>query len=487
MHTTLGVPLSPPDRVPAPAAPRRVLISVPRKARDLEGHALIAYHLRTRHGCEVAFCTPTEVDARCLEFAPDVVVLEILHFHTRVRQARLAKRLGMKVVVHPIAGLYDDDHSRVAGHRTGATHEVDRYLVWGENARAALLAGGSIVEDQVRVVGAPRVDFYRPPLTALMGRRDDFLAALGFTNTRAPLIVWATSTPEFARVHESAVALRGGASEGASTSQIRAELEEQRRQFEEHSGIVLELARRHPEWNVIVKVHPREPVAPYSAVFGGAANVRIAGDTPVRPFLHHCDVLLQRGSTTATEGWLLGKPVLELGVQGYGGALPIDYLAGNHRVSGVDEAEATVACYLAGTPVSGEQRRAREAFVRRIYHKADGRAAERCAAEIAALLAPLHHTDADSARVRAAAAAAHAEASVREGARLPNRIKDVLGISRDTSLRGWNALRWLVGGRDRGRSAFERVASAEVERLYRTYDHGYRSSPDDALRAPGAA
>jgi len=489
MPTPFGAPSCPPDRAPASGAPRRVLISVPRKARDLEGHTLLAYHLRTRHGCDVAFCTPTEVDARCLEFAPDVLVLDILDAPSRVRQLRLARQLGMKVVVHPIAGLYADDHARVAGHRTGVAHQVDRFLVWGEDARAALLAGGSIAESQVRVVGAPRVDFYHPPLTSLAARRSDFLAALGLTEWQAPLVVWTTSTPEFARVSESDVALRG-AGEGVPLPQIRAELEEQRRQFEEHSGIVVELARRRPEWNLIIKVHPREPVAPYTAAFDGVTNVRIAGDAPVRDFLHHCDVLLQRGSTTATEGWLLGKPVLELGVQGYGGALPTDYLAGNHLVSGVDEVEATVAGYLAGTPVPDEQRRAREAFVRRIYHKADGRAAERCAAEIAAVLAPPHHTDADSARVRAAAAAAHTAASVREGARLPNRIKDALGISRDTSLRVLrrSTLRWLVGRRGPGHGlASQRVTSAEVERLYRAYDRGYRHSHDDVLGVPGAA
>jgi surface carbohydrate biosynthesis protein len=457
------------------AGPRRVLISVPRKARDLEGHTLVAYHLRTRHGCDVAFCTPTDTDARCLEYAPDVLVLEILDFHTRVRQVRLAKRLGMKVVVHPIAGLYADDHTRVAGHRTGATHEVDRYLVWGEWARWALLAGGSISEGQVRVVGSPRTDFYRPPLASLMGRRGDLLATLGFADSRGPVIVWTTNTPAFAVVHGGDVAVCA-AIQGVSEAQVRAELEEQRRQFEEHSAVVLELARRHPEWNVIVKVHPCESAAPYSAVFDGVANVRVVSDAPVRDFLHHCDVLLQRGSTTATEGWMLGKPVLEVGVPGYGASsLPADFIAGNHLVAGVDEVEATVGRYLAGASVPEDQRQARAAFIRRIYHRVDGQAAERCAAEIAALLAPTHHSDADSLRVRAAAAAAHAEASAAEGARFSNRVKDALGISRHTPLRPWGALRRNAARRRVARGpAAGPVTAAEVERLYRRYESAYR-------------
>jgi len=50
------------------------------------------------------------------------------------------------------------------------------------------------------------------------------------------------------------------------------------------------------------------------------------------------------------------------------------------------------------------------------------------------------YTDDDQARTAAAAAAAYADWQAQENLRLPNRLKDLLGIRRDVSLRLWKRI-----------------------------------------------
>jgi hypothetical protein len=107
----------------ASALPRRsVLLLVPHRVRDLEGHALLAYHLDRSYGIETHVCNLADFESKLLEVAPDTVVLDYLGWTSKARHAQLARRLGMKVADLPISGLYEtnEEHLRSAGELTGA-------------------------------------------------------------------------------------------------------------------------------------------------------------------------------------------------------------------------------------------------------------------------------------------------------------------------------------------------------------------------------
>lgn len=446
---------------PRTRAERRVLISVPRPSRDLDGLALVAYHLSRRHGVSASFCLPDDVDDACVRQAPDAIVLDILGWDSRMRQVARAKTLGMRVVIVPVAGLYPSDADHIAGIDAEAREQVDRFLVWGSRS-AEHLASHRISASRIRTVGVPRFDFYHPRYHRLMGTREEFLRRQGFDGARAPILVWATGTPEADGLTDHQIAER--AELGSLTvEQIRREIGDQRTVFREHSALVMELARRHRDWLVIIKVHPRESPLKYESLVRGQPNVRLATNEPARMFLYHCEALLQCGSTTSTEAWLLDKPVIQLpSTASWNDELPPLYHRANQDVADLEACERVLCDIVGGASQTTERRDARETFVRNNFFASDGMAAERCADEIAALILPPMRTDAESGE---SAALAHqtAQHGVRsESATLTSRLKDAIGMSRETSLRPW---RWA-----RQSAAVTRPTREAVDELYRGFD-----------------
>ena len=448
---------------------RRILLVVPRKDRDLEGHALVGYFLRSRYRHDVFLTNVDGFEQSVLERAPDAVVLDYLGLPSRARQVRLAKSLGIRVAVLPIAGLYEDeeDHARTAGKPTGVSGLVDCYLAWGDVDYRVVVEQSLVPKDRIHKVGSPRFDFYSPPYLSLMQPRRDFLGQLGIKRTDAPLIVWATSTPHFARPVKKAISqlVRSGR---VTKAQARADLEDERIQFIENARVVLELARRHRDWNFVVKVHPVEPVHPYRDLARQAPNLFVASEAPIREFLYHASVLLQRGCTTASEAWMIGKPVLELAVGACTRAwAPDSYLRGNHVVATLDEADDAVSAYVDGKPVSREQQQARAAFISESYGQADGKAAERCAQELHRLVAAPARTDEEHEVSQRKVRETLEQHRREQKNHVWYRVKDALGVSREVSLRFW---RWP------GRREGSRIAAAEqfdeeaVQRLFRRFD-----------------
>lgn len=445
---------------PRARAERRVLISVPRPSRDLDGLALVAYHLSRRHGVAATFCMPDDVDEACVRQAPDAIVLDILGWDSRVRQVALATALGMRVVIVPVAGLYPSDADHVAGLDPEARARVDRFLVWGSRSAEHLEAHG-ISPSRICTVGVPRFDFYHPRYHLLLGTREEFLGRQGFDGASAPILVWATGTPEADGLSDDQIAERAELG-GLTEEQIRREIGEQRTVFRDHSALIIELARRHRDWVVIIKVHPRESPLKYASLVRGEPNVRLATNEPARMFLYHCDALLQCGSTTSTEAWLLDKPVIQLpSTAAWNDELPPLYHRANQDVADLEDCERVLRDNLGGAAETAERREARETFVQENFFASDGMAAERCAAEIAALILPPARSDAESGQSAALAREAMHSGLRSESATWASRVKDAIGISRERSLRPW---RWARRG-----AAVMRPTPEVVDELYRGF------------------
>jgi surface carbohydrate biosynthesis protein len=322
---------------------RRILFIVPYKARDLEGHSLVGYHLQNRYGHEVIYSNGYKIEKKLLDRAPDAIVFDHLSWNFKVQQARMAKRLGMKVIVLPTEGLFHDKEGAV--RRAGSLHNapslVDLYLTWGDYPRDAILERELMSESQVQTVGCPRFDFYREPYLAMMKTRDELLRPLGISNPDAPLIVWATNTP-YASRNPKKMIRRQVTRAKKPEAEVREHVEDHMTQFREHSRVVVDLAQRHPDWNFVIKVHPAEWINPYLKMEQEHPNVFVAYNVPIREFLFHCDTLVQRNCTTATEAWMFGKPVLNLEVGKYNRKVREEYRAGSHVVGGLEEADTAV-------------------------------------------------------------------------------------------------------------------------------------------------
>lgn len=422
---------------------REVLLAVPRPPRDLEGHALVAYHLLDRHGIRTRLFTGPDLDKEMLANPPDAVVLDFLGWPDRAIQARLANRIGIPALLLPTAGVYPDPvwFLRAAGKFTGVMRNLAGFLMWGSYSRDVLLESGEAAPENVRVTGCPRFDFYAPPYLSLITPRSVLLAGLGIPNEESPLVLWSTNTNEWnSRSGRGGGEWKKRASDSASVPEreVQAVLRDQESQFRTHSAVVAELAARHPEWNVLIRVHPLEAVGPYQKLARGRSNLFVDSKAAIRDLLYHSAVVLQRGCTVATEAWMLNKPVLHLGMGKFEmeWATP-EHLAGNHRVDSIDEAETCIAAYLRGEPLPEDELAARRTYLERYYYRIDGHSAERCADAIAAVAAtaPLPGPPRDAVLQRAHSALEALRR--REAARFPMRVKDALHVPRETSLRVW--------------------------------------------------
>jgi surface carbohydrate biosynthesis protein len=390
------------------------------------------------------------------------------------------------VAVLPTEGLFQDTESaaRMAGRVPEHTQWCDRYLAWGDYVRDAVLDRKLMTPDQIHTTGCSRFDLYSEPYLSLIQSKEELTAKLGISDPDAPIILWCTNTTYRTQDRERFFERYVGRAE-FTREEVYAMLEDEQTQYREHSRVVLELAKRNPGWNFVIKVHPAEPVADYLPLTEEAANIRIAFDAPIRDFLYHCDVSLQRGCTTATECWMLGKPVIELQMGNFLRAAREEFVSGNHVASSVDEAERAIGAYLDGMPVPDDQQRARDAFIADFYYRIDGKSSERCAELLHELVAPEVYSDEDQRGTRTAAAAAYEKWKNAEDARLPNRVKDALGISRDASLRPWKS--WRLGRKFARGTA---VAQPEImpgmkEQVQERYAALLEGRPRDRASYPG--
>ena len=438
-----------------PGGRSRVLLTVANLERDLEGQVLVSHFLE-RHGIDASYCRRAGLEAALLERAPDAVVLDRVMPGERI--AARAHALGMLVFVLPTAGFFQDAATELARAAYPVDEVVDRYLAWGTHAERLLVEAGGWPADRVVVTGCPRFDLYHPRYRHLHGTREALLARLGVPADR-PLIVWTTNTFFEERRAES------GLPPGAKLDSIAAaQLADAGIQFEAISGAVRTAAARHPEWTFLIRVHPSELREPYEALARQRPNLVVSGPARIQELLLHCDALVQAFSTTATEAFLCGKPVIEVAWGAYSIRVRRDYLEGCTACFDVDQVDAALRQAILGPEADPARLRARAQLLQALYHTPDGRAAERVADAIAArVLAPW----------RAAARAAIGERAGRElrqwhraRARRPAaRLKALLGIDAERSLRFWRRngttapdTRWR-----------EPVPPAEVARLRAAY------------------
>lgn len=411
---------------------------VPYLARDLEGHALVAHHLIHRHGYDVLMSNGDGIERKVLEYRPDAVLFDHFAWDFKVQQARLVKRLGGKVIILPTEGLFQDREGavRVAGKLHGATRLVDCYLAWGEYVRNAILAESLMDPDRVHTPGCPRFDLYCEPFLSMRQSRDALLSSLGLKNPQAPFILWATNTPYASRDPKEILA-RYTQRAKYSGSAMQTFIADSVTQFRAHSQVVLDLARRHPEWNFVIKVHPAEWIDPYVELAKQAPNLALAYDAPIHAFLQHCDVLLHRNCTTATEAWMLFKPVVSLEIGQYRGPVRSEYLSGSHSAASVQDVDDAIHRFLEDAKIPASQQAARDAFIAEFYGPVDGRAGERCADLIARVMSPPLYTDDDHELTSLATLSAFSKWQAAQNRRWPNRLKAAIGVDRRTSLRLW--------------------------------------------------
>ncbi|MEQ1727823.1 MAG: surface carbohydrate biosynthesis protein [Vicinamibacterales bacterium] len=375
------------SRLP-PASTARVALVVDNPYRDLPGVILLACELARRgHTCLLA---PSNLEWRELgALVPEVAVL------TNIRGPRheLARRLldaGCQVaVLESEGGVMPnfDTYTTMAAPDPALFHRVSRFCTWGPRVAHFLVESGWYDQHQVTVTGSPRFDFYAPQWREVARRAsadlDNHVAGpLILVNGSFPRANPRFLTPE--REVQSWQAL------GFSREHI------ERFQRIEHEAMLAmaevanHLARQFPHATVVYRPHPFERLDTYNSLLDRRDNLRLLKVGTVEGWILRASVVVHRNSTTAIEAAMCGVPAL----------LPLwlptaETLEACDAVSvpcaDVDVLDARVTEALAGAWSPDDAlRAATNRVLSDWFHIIDGRAHERAADALAALLERRH-------------------------------------------------------------------------------------------------
>jgi UDP-N-acetylglucosamine 2-epimerase len=246
-------------------------------------------------------------------------------------------------------------HGASSANPLHGDHVAERVLVYGETDRRELASFG-LPRDRAVVCGAPSFDAY----PGQSGRAYPAVErALELTPGRRWILI-ATSGP----------------GDKVSSAHHRALIE-----------VFAELAERFPDVRIAVKLHPKDTLENYSSaarsglrVFGATTPL---GQLPIADWLQGCPLLVTGGSAVALEAMLLDVPVLTVDLMNELESVDFIVAGATHHAASKEVLFDAVARFAAG----GDLPPRAEQFLAEKFHARDGRAAERAADAILALVA----------------------------------------------------------------------------------------------------
>ena len=297
-------------------SPKKVVLLVDNKRRDLLSAALIARQLK---GLGIQpFLEPIEAYRAVLAgWRPDLIVFNhLLASHLANYSGRLSE-MGVKVAVLPNESLlYNREVMRFNCRRYNDRVHVDLYFCWNEVQKECLIQNGySERETRIELVGNPKFDFYfepwsrlyAPANTARPHKRPRILVCtnFGFAAYKELPRIEADRLFDIWRKHIAIYERYWEAIEINHRSRAR---------FLDYLKAILQTDK----YDVVLRPHPGEPAAFYRQWISGldsdlASHIRLGADESIYSLILNCDLEVScETCTTAIESWLCGKPTIEL-------------------------------------------------------------------------------------------------------------------------------------------------------------------------------
>jgi surface carbohydrate biosynthesis protein len=376
-----------------------ILLFADHKWRDLPGLALLKVILEDDYGVPVRVVSYHRWPAALMVFRPVVVCPTTMTGPREQAIARIARRMGVAVVVIPSEGIPVE---REIMSIVACTHvdlsPVDLWIGWSDVVRDFQIERGALAPDRVVTTGVNRFDFYVPPWRELLLDSAELRRRCGIDRP-GPIVTWATNFGHagYARTGNEAFLeqdwnLRGLTSI-AGYSDPRAYVHADNRVMQLAHSMMREVFRRFPEVNFIVKTHPAERVDIYEEYLescrqAGLGNVVVVNREYIGDILKASSLHIHRYCTTGIEAWAMGVPTLSLHLPGWhlskdSGGCAGEAAEHEDLVSTTEEICERITHYLNGGVSTPAQRSGRAAHLRRWLHQVDGRSTERQARVLA--------------------------------------------------------------------------------------------------------
>jgi surface carbohydrate biosynthesis protein len=376
----------------------KILISIDHKWRDLPAYVYAAMLLEEM-GHKVKLARTGFEPHYVVGFQPDLVVFNHLFERDRQKFAHELRMQGVHVVVMPTEGIPTMPEFRnfAAGLESDLS-SVSLHLVWNQPMANILEKNTTIDRSIIRVVGCPRFDFYRPPLSSALTTKADFCRERGWRCSN-PVVTFATNFTQ-AQFHEqNKTFLREDARRlgyGEVIKKAVGSLENMAKRDFQSREILLEafcnLIEEMPSVNFILKPHPSEDHQYYYGLLEGrlkpfSDRLCIITSAYIWDILSITDIELKRSCTTGIESWMIGIPTIEMALNPDEWYYSEEHASGSYVATTYSELKSKITNYIEGESLSNDLLEKRQNFIDKWCFSVDGQRTAALANEIHDLIA----------------------------------------------------------------------------------------------------
>lgn len=376
---------------------KKVLISIDHKWRDLPGY-VYAGILLEQLGHQVYYVRNGLQKYYIPAIKPDLVLMIHLFEEEQRHFANELKKQGIKVALMPTEGIPTLEKYRYFASGAGNDlSSVDLHFVWNEPMAETLSQNSTIDKEKIIVVGVPRFDFYRKPLSSLLMTKQIFCQKYKL-NPDYPIITFATNFTQASFYTKNKDFFLSDAQRlGYKTvlDDLFGNFEDiPKRDFESRETLTsafVQLVKDFPKINFVLKLHPSEDHQFYHEVIktqlsNYSDRVKILSNEYIWDVLNVTDIELKRSCTTGVEAWLLEKPTIEMKLNPNEWYFSQEHASGSNVVGTYKELADLIDYYISGHKIDTDLLEARSRFIEKWCFNVDGQATKRMVEQLDNLL-----------------------------------------------------------------------------------------------------
>lgn len=289
-------------------------------------------------------------------FKPNLIIFSESRSLYMARVSKYARRKIKNVKILTLHGEGAINPAAMEWWSSGRNQDWE--MVWGNRLKQILMEYGKKTPDKIFVTGNPRFDYHVNPIS-----ENEFLEITGITNNMKRVLL----TTNFLIF------------KGRVVTQFDFDVEAYTRLREKVSDAFTNIAKRHPDIQFLIKLHPSEIDEIYTPMTEKKKlkNVKIyckalQENIQINYFLPHIDVLVHWSSTTSTEAWMYGKPTISAQLEDLGNLVG-EFNHGSFVVHSEEDLEKEIMELLDGKKVPEEMRKFQLQHIEDWYGPIDGK------------------------------------------------------------------------------------------------------------------
>lgn len=292
--------------------PPVLILPIETKVRELHGKLLFAY-MAAEAGFKVIIGSQVTI-WDYIDLLPRGIYINKSVAATHAAWIARLKALGNQVVSWDEEGLLFFSSAMYNKLRLNrdALEGIEYFFCWGEVHKQTIIEWFPEYEGKLLVCGNPRADLMRHEY------RDFYTPQVEKIKKQYGKILLINTNFAFCNHFRSEQALHSMLQSYPLASEkgyIEGWIQYQQEGFDTFHRIIPQLARRYPEYTIIIRPHPSENFRPWRELAENFPNLVVNGEGNVHEWIIAADALLHDNCTTAVEAFILGIPAVSYRLQ----------------------------------------------------------------------------------------------------------------------------------------------------------------------------